>query len=128
MKEKIVEEWIKRADHDWAAAKLLYAQGEYFDTVLFHIHQAIEKYLKAYLQHEGWNLKKTHDIEMLLTETFQYNHIFEKYLDFGRKITGYYIETRYPPGPLSQYCRTEIKDMLRTAHEIITLITEFILT
>jgi len=89
MKARIVEEWIERGEHDLAAAKMLYAKGEYYDIVLFHIHQAVEKYLKAYLLNKGWKLKKIHDIETLLTETFQYEHIFEKYLDFGRRVTGY---------------------------------------
>jgi len=43
-------------------AKILFSKEEYFDVVLFHIHQAVEKY-KGFLIHKGWELKKIHDIE-----------------------------------------------------------------
>lgn len=33
---------------------------------------------------------------------------FQKYLDFGRKITAYY-EERYPPGPVTSYSKEEIE-------------------
>jgi hypothetical protein len=35
--KKIVEEWVKRGNHDFEAAKLLFSKEDYFDVVLFHI-------------------------------------------------------------------------------------------
>lgn len=49
MKEQVVKEWIERGEHDLKVAKILFAENEYFDVVLFHIHQAVEKYLKGFL-------------------------------------------------------------------------------
>ena len=86
MKEQVVKEWIERGKHDLDAAKILLAEEEYSDIVLFHIHQAVEKYLKGYLIYNGWGLKKIHDIELLITEALSFNEEFQKYLDLGRKL------------------------------------------
>lgn len=44
--KKTVKEWIERGNHDLEVAEILCSKKEYFDVVLFHIHQAVEKYLK----------------------------------------------------------------------------------
>ena len=49
---------------------------------------------------------------------------FQKYLDFGRKITAYYYEERYPPGPITPYSKEEIEKTLETAEDIITRLKE----
>ena len=63
MKEQVVKEWFERGKHDLEVAKILLAEDEYSDVVLFHIHQAVEKYLKGFLIYKGWGLKKIHDIK-----------------------------------------------------------------
>ncbi len=57
MKEQVAKEWIERGKHDLEVAKILLAEEEYSDVVLFHIHQAVEKYLKGFLIYKGWGLK-----------------------------------------------------------------------
>jgi len=47
MKDEVANEWFQRAKHDFDVAKLLYKQKHYLDIALFHIHQAVEKYLKG---------------------------------------------------------------------------------
>jgi len=44
MKGQVVNEWIERANHALEMAKILLSKEEYFDVVLFHIHQAVEKF------------------------------------------------------------------------------------
>ncbi|MCK5558975.1 MAG: HEPN domain-containing protein, partial [Thermoplasmata archaeon] len=73
MKEELVNEWLERANHDFQVAKLLFKENHYFDIALFHIHQAVEKYLKGYLIHNGWRLKKIHDLELLITEAVNFD-------------------------------------------------------
>lgn len=68
MKEQVVKEWIERGEHDLEVAKILLAEKGYFDAVLFHLHQAVEKYLKGFLIYKGWKLKKIHDLETPVTE------------------------------------------------------------
>ncbi|MHB1274875.1 MAG: HEPN domain-containing protein [Candidatus Humimicrobiaceae bacterium] len=100
MKNKITEEWFERGKHDFETAKLIFRQKGYYDVIILLLQQAIEKYIKGYLIFHGWELKKIHDIETLLTEVIQFDKTFEDYLDFGRRLTAYYYESRYPPEPV----------------------------
>ena len=119
MKKQVVKEWFERGAHDLKVAKIIFAEEEYFDSVLFHTHQAVEKYLKGYLISKGWKLEKLHDLEMLLTEAISFDIGFQKYLDFGRKLTAFYYEDRYPPGPITYYSKEEIEEILDTTERII---------
>ena len=124
MKEELVKEWFERGKHDLDVAKLLIKENMYLDVALFHIHQAVEKYIKGYLIFNGWELKKIHDLESLITEASNLDSEFEKYLDFGRKLSGYYYEERYPPGPISSCTEKEIEEMLDLAEKIVRKLRE----
>jgi HEPN domain-containing protein len=119
MKERVVKEWFERGKHDLEVANILLAEDEYSDVVLFHIHQAVEKYLKGFLIYKGWGLKKIHDIELLITEAMSFDDEFQKYLDLGRELTAFYYEERYPPGPITSYSKEEIEEILEVAEGII---------
>lgn len=122
MKNKIVQEWFERGKRDFESAKVLYVQKGYFDEVIFLIHQAIEKYLKGYLIFHGWKLKKIHDIETLIVEASKYDNSFMEFLDLSRKLTSFYYETRYPPGPLPEVSDDETKEIIEKAEKIIEFI------
>lgn len=70
----------------------------------------------------GWKLRKIHNIKMLLEEAGRYNESFMEFLDFGRKLTAFYYEERYPPGPISEVSEEEAKEMIEKAEKIIELI------
>ena len=53
-----------------------------------------------------------------------FNTDLKQYLDFGRKLTAFYYEERYPPGPISSYTKKEIKEMQKIAEEIINRLKE----
>jgi len=57
---EIAEEWFERGRHEIETAKLLFEKEGYPEVILFHIHQAMEKYLKGFLIQNGWKLKKIH--------------------------------------------------------------------
>lgn len=127
MKDEIVKEWFERANRDFETAKLIFEQGEYYDEMVSLLQQTVEKYLKGYLIFYGWELKKIHDIETLLTEATEFDKSFEKFLDFGRKITAFYYENRYPPGPVIDISKDEAKEILDIAEEIINKIKKTIM-
>ena len=56
---------------------------------------------------------------MLITEAIRVDASFGKYLDFGRKLTAFYYEERYPPGPVTPYSREEVEETMNMAQEII---------
>ena len=124
MKEQVVKEWFERGKHDLDVVKILLKEGKYLGVTIFHIHQAIEKHLKGYLIHKGWGLKKIHDLELLITEAMNFNAFYQKHLDLGRKLTAFYYEERYPPGPITSYSKQEVKEMLEEAEEIISKLKE----
>ena len=120
MKPELAEEWFERGKRDIdVATMLLEKDDEYLDIALFHIHQAVEKYLKGFLILNGWELKKIHDLETLITETKNHGLNYKEYLDLGRTLTAFYYTGRYPPGPVEEYNIKEAKALFKNAKKII---------
>jgi HEPN domain-containing protein len=120
----ISEEWLLRGEHDLQSARLLYEQEGPTDTIAILLQQAAEKYLKGYLLTRGWKLQKTHDLEVLVSQAITYDSKFDRFLDFARIISAYYIEDRYPPGPPADYPREEIAGLMEQTDVLVTLIKE----
>jgi len=116
---EIAEEWFERGRHEIETAKLLFEKEGYPEVILFHIHQAMEKYLKGFLIQNGWKLKKIHDLETLLTEAMDFDKEMEKYLDLGRRLTLFYYEERYPPGAPLSISRGDVEYILESVEEFI---------
>ncbi len=91
-----VKAWIRKADNDLNAAKILLGKVEPW-VITFHAQQAVEKYLKAYLTYKGRPFKKTHDILELLDLCIEEDPEFEilQELDL-EKFKEYTVEYRYP--------------------------------
>ncbi len=124
MKNEIVKEWFERAKRNFESSKTLYLNDGYPEEIVFLLHQAIEKYLKGYLIFHGWKLKKIHDIYILVCEAVNYDESFKEFLEFGKKLTSFYYEERYPPGPIPEISNEEVREMLEKAERIIELIKE----
>jgi len=122
MKDKIVKEWFERGKHDLEVAKITFSHGNYYDVVMFLLQQAVEKYLKGFLISRGWKLKKIHDIFILLSEAVKFNESLSIFLDFSKKLTSFYYESRYPPGTISEISEEEVKEILEKAEKLIELI------
>ena len=62
-----VSAWLGKAEHDLAGAEKLAQGGDpYWDLVVFHAQQAVEKFFKALLVVNGERPPKTHDLVKLL--------------------------------------------------------------
>lgn len=116
------DEWFEKGKRDIETARLLFSEKHYTDIIAMHIQQAVEKYLKGYLLYHNWKLEKTHDIEKLIVDSMRYTDAFEPYLDFSRKITAYFKESRYPLDMPVDYPIKDIEESLETAEEFISLI------
>jgi HEPN domain-containing protein len=47
---EITQEWLSKADEDFRFALMNFNEGkEFFAQICFHLHQAAEKFLKAYI-------------------------------------------------------------------------------
>lgn len=94
----LTKEWIEKAEGDWRIAnrEIHVRRGANFDAICFHAQQCIEKYLKAFLQEQGHNIPKIHDLNQLLEHCLQYDGSLELHRDLFKDLTRYAVEFRYP--------------------------------
>lgn len=66
---ELVSNWLRKASHDLAAARLLGASHPpILDVAAYHCQQAAEKALKAYLVFYDQRVAKIHDVGLLLDQ------------------------------------------------------------
>lgn len=123
-RRKLAQEWLARGSNDLQTARLAFQAGAPTSTIAILLQQACEKYLKAYLVSKGWRLKKTHDLAELVDRAAEYDAAFGDYLDIARRLTAYYLEDRYPPGPPAEYPREEIAEIMGQTEKLIGKIRE----
>ncbi len=121
-KNEYIQEWFNRGQIDIDEAEFLLKHNRAFEVISFHIQQGIEKYLKGYLISQGWQLEKTHDLRELLNEATKMDKSFGKFISPLRKISRYYIESRYPFGYRVDYTKEEIEESLEQVKRLIALI------
>jgi len=97
MNEDAVKNWLMKANNDLKTAKDEIVTDEpATDTVCFHAQQYVEKSLKAFLIYNGKEIKRIHDIAVLIRECTEidedFNQLFKIEAD---KLTDYAIEIRY---------------------------------
>ncbi len=112
-------EWFERGDHNIATAKMLLENKWFTDTIAYHIQQAIEMYIKGFLVLQNQKPPKIHDLDILISQASRYDEQLNAFLELCEKATKYYLEDRYPPGPLVQYSYSEIKGDMEKAFELI---------
>lgn len=90
------KEWFEIAKKDLNGAKILYEHDADYGLVLFHLQQAVEKYLKGYLIYKTGLLQSGHNLMKLCKKASEFDNDFRKYIKDAAFLNGYYIETRYP--------------------------------
>ncbi len=118
--------WFERGSHDIETARLLLDKQGYTDIIAFHIHQAVEKYLKGYLVFNGKRPRDTHELKLLITEAAQLDGGFATHAGLCDKITGYYVQECYPTGPLIECSYQELAGDLREAWDLTNRIKEIL--
>ncbi len=111
-------EWFERGIHDIETAQLLFDQRGHTDAIAVHIQQALEKFLKGYLVLNGKRPPKIHELDTLLNQVTAFDKSFDEFLDFCEKVSRYYVDGRYPPGPPVTYEYEEIKADLEKAWKL----------
>ncbi len=121
---KQAAEWFERGRHDIETAQLLFDEKGYADSIALHIQQALEKYLKGFLVLHGRKPPRIHELDALLNRISEFDNRFDDYISLCEKATRYYLEDRYPPGPLVQYEYEELKEDLRASGELIQMMMD----
>ncbi len=112
----LTDEWILKAQSDLESAEILFREAGPPDSICFHCHQSVEKFLKAYLTAEKMRFEKVHNL-WSLSKLLKKD---KKLLSFEEKLKlldAYYIESRYPPD-IKSYSREECAEVLKIAREI----------
>ncbi|PKK86513.1 MAG: hypothetical protein CVT48_00830 [Thermoplasmata archaeon HGW-Thermoplasmata-1] len=85
--------WINSAESELGAAESL-LRDRYYEQVLYHSQQAIERALKAFQLKKYGRRERTHDLVLLGREL----NLPEEYLKHCKRLTGVYHD-RYPDTP-----------------------------
>ncbi|MFN3421940.1 MAG: HEPN domain-containing protein, partial [Armatimonadota bacterium] len=90
-------EWLERARRDWRFVEVALSEG-WIPEAAYHLQQAVEKWLKAFLLHHGWKLERTHDLEELLSEAVKHEPKLQRFQEMCHRVK-YFIAARYPGLP-----------------------------
>jgi HEPN domain-containing protein len=96
-KERVVNEWLRKADADMALAEHLLSEAAAFpNAITFNCQQAAEKYLKALLTWWDTEFPKTRVLGKLIKLVHMRDaELAESLLD-AISLTPYGVELRYP--------------------------------
>lgn len=114
---KLTKEWIIKAQNDLKTAEILYQEKGPSDTLSFHCHQTVEKYLKSYLVFENVFFEKTHSLWKLAKLCASKDKEFLNLEEELKTLDAYYIESRYP-SEVKVYSRQECKKVLDIAQKL----------
>ncbi len=110
-------DWIRVAEQDWQRIQVRLDLGDTEDAA-FHLQQALEKFLKAFLLSRGWKLKKIHAVDTLLKSALPFKPDLERFLDLCERMEGYYFLDRYPLSLDAGTTSDEIRQDFEAAHEL----------
>jgi HEPN domain-containing protein len=104
-------DWLRVAEKDLSRVACLLAAHD-AEGAGFHLQQALEKMLKAYLLSRGWSLRRIHDLPTLLNDAVVFDPGLEPYRAACRTITGFYIAERYPLAEESPLTEADVRQTL----------------
>lgn len=96
-KRQLVQNWLIKAQHDLASARVLAASDlPLLDTAIYHCQQAAEKAVKGFLVFCDQEFERIHDVEVLIRAAIPYEAGFSAWTEVGRRLTPYARMFRYP--------------------------------
>lgn len=94
---KLAKEWFDSAEGDFQYAEIGLKEDKVYPQTAFLAQQVAEKYLKGFLVLQGVKPIRSHELPMLLDECVKINPELEELRDVCEILSGFYVETRYPP-------------------------------
>jgi len=123
-KDEYIKLWIKKADGDLKVARReLQTEDPVLDAVCFHLQQAVEKYLKAFLTIFLKKIERTHNLEFLIEQCIQIDKDFIEYEEKFDQIAECGVEIRYPDTFLI-FENDELGDMMVIVEEFRKFVLE----
>jgi HEPN domain-containing protein len=119
----IVREWLEKADEDFRFAESnLKGGSEFYAQICFHLQQAAEKYLKAYIIGKGLASDKVHDLVHMLKTCSAFEPEFNALRDDCILLNSAYIEARYPVSWPTSYTKETAERSLTAAVKIARMV------
>ena len=78
-------DWFRKGQDDLQRVPRRLQEGDCEDAA-FHLQQALEKYLKAFLIAHGWRLQRTHNLSLLLDEAVNFLPAVEPYRSLCQEV------------------------------------------
>jgi HEPN domain-containing protein len=119
--QKLLSDWLAYAKENLLYAKAGMTQDEFspYHTICFLCQGSAEKYLKAYLISQGWELEKIHDLKQLVGYALDYDESFGELLLQADILNKYITEGRYPGDlPYESIGKTEAEEAIAAAEKI----------
>jgi len=121
-KNNLAKLWLQKGREDLIYAQAVVNEVEIYGLLCFHCQQAVEKYLKGYLTQIGIKFRKTHKLPELLLLCIGNDHSFSKFKGEVLFLDKYYIEARYPVDSPQDHSKTEAKNAIKMAKQIINFV------
>ncbi|MDA3797648.1 MAG: HEPN domain-containing protein [Kiritimatiellae bacterium] len=119
-----IKQWILKAEEDLLVVeRLIEGQIVAPASICFHCQQAAEKYLKAYLIFHKVEIRRTHNIEFLLSECNDIDLVFGE-ID-AKNLSDYGVDVRYP-GDMYIPDESEVRDCIAIVKRIKRAVEESI--
>lgn len=124
----ITNEWTSKADEDFEFARVNLNEGKnFYAQICFHLQQAAEKYLKAFIIAHDLEFRRVHDLSLLLKICSAQDKSFEDLREDCEFLTAYYVDTRYPVHWPTKFSREEAQKALRSSDRIRILVRKKLL-
>ncbi len=113
----LIAEWVAKAEGDFNTAQreLRARRAPNYDAVCFHAQQSAEKYLKGFVQAQGEEPPKIHNLIRLLDRCLVHDNSFELIRANLEALETFAVEVRYPGNIAS---KEEAQDAVRTMKQV----------
>lgn len=115
------QEWFEKARHDLGSAELLLKESDYFDIIVYHSHQCVEKLLKWFLIRHNKTFPFIHDLVQLMVLCEKIQDLSELKRDIA-KLNEIMPKTRYPSG--ENISKEEAQFSFSVAQKVFKMLTE----
>ena len=121
MSEKLVKEWIAKAEDDYKTALTLNRQRKHKlpNPICFHCQQCIEKYLKAFLVYNKFKPPRTHDLRKLNDIAVSFDSSLNNIYNLLEQLNPYSVEFRYPGDSATLKEAKQAVQAMKKAREIL---------
>ncbi|MBI3559844.1 HEPN domain-containing protein [Candidatus Gottesmanbacteria bacterium] len=113
----LILEWLYKADQDFgfAAIALREPAMTFYDPICTSFHQAVEKYLKAYIVAHELSFRKLHDLEKLLRMCMMHDEALISLEEACLFLNPFYVELRYADTPFVAATKHQAEEAYRFA-------------